>query len=84
MPIHREVLVRVLDDDHPAGILGPGEDDIAVGDCVDLRAGGLALERVPVLSRVPIARVVPGVLGGVAVANAKAIARELARPADQV
>jgi hypothetical protein len=84
MPVHREQRLGMLHNHHAARVVAARVDDLPLADRVHLRARRIALLRVPVLARVPVARVVPRVLGRCAVADEEALAGRLARPADRV
>ncbi len=67
----------MLDDDDTTRIVGSKENDIALGDRKHRCSGGIgAIQAIPILGGVPVARVVPGILGLEPMADDESVARE--------
>ena len=82
MPIHRKDAAVVLDDEDAAGVVRAGEDDGAVRDGVDRRAGGIAIEiEEPVLTGVPPSGIERGVFDIEGMPDDDAVARDATFPA---
>src|SRR6266487_5191926 len=84
MAIHRVEVIGVLDNHDPARVIRICVDDLAIGNRVDARAGGVALLRVPVLASMPPARIVPCVFNRDTVANKEAVTERPPRRPDWI
>src|SRR5262245_46616545 len=74
----------VADDDHATRIVCPGVDHLAVGNRIDLCASSITVNGIPILTSMPVARIIPGIFGLGAVTNKKAVAERLSRRPNRV
>src|SRR5204863_5397329 len=62
MAVHRVEIILMPDDHHPSRVVRPSIDNLTITYRIDVRPSGIALDGIPVLASVPVARIIPSVL----------------------